>query len=176
MYWKVYSCNLECDSSIGHFPNILFTKTDESWKTFPKNHLSKWHFPNQFFTFFSFFHNFFHSLQFFSFFTIFFRFSQFFFSFFHDFFQFFHGLTFSWLFPRFPWFLYAFISFTFQGWIRYRSFCSGRTRGALVKTIKYSKLQIILVIPVCNLTLRLTLSRVSIRTKMRVRQAEAKHA
>ncbi len=33
-------------------------------------------------------------------------------------------------------FLYAFISFTFQVWIRYRSFCSGRTLGALVKTMK----------------------------------------
>ncbi len=41
-------------------------------------------------------------------------------------------------------FLYAFISFTFQGWIRYRSFCSGRTLGALVKTVKYSKFRIIL--------------------------------
>ncbi len=57
-------------------------------------------------------------------------------------------------------FLYAFISFTFQGWIRYWSFCSGRTPGTLVKTIIYSKFRIILVIPVCNLTLhrwRLTL-------------------
>ncbi len=53
-------------------------------------------------------------------------------------------------------FLYAFISFTFQGWIRYRSFCSGRTPGALVKTITYSKFRIILFIPVCNLTLHLT--------------------
>ncbi len=41
-------------------------------------------------------------------------------------------------------FLYAFISFTFQDWIRYQSFCSGRTPGALVKTIKYSKFWIIL--------------------------------
>ncbi len=41
-------------------------------------------------------------------------------------------------------YLYAFISFTFQGWIRYRSGCSGRTPGALVKTIKYSKFRIIL--------------------------------
>ncbi len=54
-------------------------------------------------------------------------------------------------------FLYTFISFTFQGWIRYRSFCSGRTPGALVKTIKYLKFRIILVIPICNLTLHLTL-------------------
>ncbi len=44
--------------------------------------------------------------------------------------------------------LYAFISFTFQGLIRYRSFWSGRTQEALVKTIKYSKFWIILVIPV----------------------------
>ncbi len=54
-------------------------------------------------------------------------------------------------------FLYAFISFTFQGWIRYQSFCSGRTPGMLVKTMKYLKFQIILVIPVCKLTLLLTL-------------------
>ncbi len=55
-------------------------------------------------------------------------------------------------------FLYTFISFTFQGRNRYRSFCSGRTLGALVKTIKYSKLRsFILVILVCNLTLHLTL-------------------
>ncbi len=54
-------------------------------------------------------------------------------------------------------FLYAFISFTFQGWIQYRSFCTGRTPGALVKTIKYSKFWNILVISVCNLTLPLTL-------------------
>ncbi len=54
-------------------------------------------------------------------------------------------------------FLYTFTSFTFQGWIRYRSFCSGRTPGALVKTIKYSKFRIILIIPVGNLTLPLTL-------------------
>ncbi len=53
-------------------------------------------------------------------------------------------------------FLYAFISFTFQGWIRYPLFFSGRTLGALVKTIKCSKFWII-VIPVCNLTLPLTL-------------------
>ncbi len=46
-------------------------------------------------------------------------------------------------------FLYTFISITFQGWIQYRSFCSGRTMGALVKTIKYSSM--------CNLTLPLTL-------------------
>ncbi len=51
------------------------------------------------------------------------------------------------------WFLYAFISFTFQGWIRYQSFCSKRTPGALVKTMKYLKFRIILVIPVCNFTL-----------------------
>ncbi len=57
----------------------------------------------------------------------------------------------------FSWFLYAFISFTFQGWIRYQSFCSGRTPGVLVKTIKYLKFQIILVILVCNLTLPLIL-------------------
>ncbi len=43
-------------------------------------------------------------------------------------------------------FLYAFIWFTFQGWIQYRSFCSGRTLGVLVKTIKYSKFWIILLI------------------------------
>ncbi len=54
-------------------------------------------------------------------------------------------------------FLYAFISFTFQGWIQYRAFCSGRTPGALVKTIRYSKFRIIFVISVCNLTLPLTL-------------------
>ncbi len=53
--------------------------------------------------------------------------------------------------------LYAFISLTFQGWIWYRSFCSGRTPEALVKTIKYSNFRIILVIPVRNLTLHLTL-------------------
>ncbi len=38
-----------------------------------------------------------------------------------------------------------------------RSFCSGRTPEALVKTINYSKFRIILVIPVCNLTLPFTL-------------------
>ncbi len=54
-------------------------------------------------------------------------------------------------------FLYTFISFTFQGWIRYRPFCCGRTPGALVKTIKYLKFRIILIIPVYNLTLHLTL-------------------
>ncbi len=59
--------------------------------------------------------------------------------------------------PRILAFLYALISFTFQGWILYRSFCSGRTPEALVKTIKYLKFKIILVIPVCNLTLPLTL-------------------
>ncbi len=47
-----------------------------------------------------------------------------------------------WMFV-FP-FLYAFISFTFQGWIRYGSFYSGRTPGALVKIIEYSKFLIIL--------------------------------
>ncbi len=36
-------------------------------------------------------------------------------------------------------------------------FCSGRTPGALVKTIKYSKFQIILFISVCNFTFYLTL-------------------
>ncbi len=53
-------------------------------------------------------------------------------------------------------FLYTFISFTFQGWIRYQSFCSGRILGALVKTMKYLKFRIILVIPVRNLALPLT--------------------
>ncbi len=57
-------------------------------------------------------------------------------------------------------FLYAFISFTFQGWIRYQSFCSGRTLGALMKTMKYLKFRIILVITVCNLTLPLTLPHI----------------
>ncbi len=63
-----------------------------------------------------------------------------------------------WKFVQYFFFLYAFISFTFQGWIRYQLFCSGRTPGALVKTIKYSKSRIILVIPVSNLTLLLTLN------------------
>ncbi len=65
--------------------------------------------------------------------------------------------------------LYAFISFTFQGWIWYRSFCFGRAPGARGKTVKYSKFQIILGSAsknyqifeisnqVCNLTLHLTL-------------------
>ncbi len=74
-------------------------------------------------------------------------------------------------FPNIALFLYTFISFTFQVLIRYRSFCSGRTPRALIKTIKYSnywiilgitgknhsKFQIILVIPGCKLTLNLTL-------------------
>ncbi len=58
---------------------------------------------------------------------------------------------------QFRLFLCSFISFTFQGSIQYLSFCSGRTPGALVKTIKYSKFRIICVISVCNLTLPLTL-------------------
>ncbi len=49
------------------------------------------------------------------------------------------------------------ISFTFQSWILYPSFCSGRMPGALVKTSKYSKFRIILGIPVRNFTLPLTL-------------------
>ncbi len=46
--------------------------------------------------------------------------------------------------------LYAFISFTFQGCIRYRLFCCGRTLVAPVKTIQYSKFQIILGSPSKN--------------------------
>ncbi len=61
------------------------------------------------------------------------------------------------IFVTFRGFLCAFISFTFQGWIQYPSFCSGRTMGALVKTFKNSKFRIILVISVCSLTLPLTL-------------------
>ncbi len=53
---KVYGHKFKCYSPNGHFPNILFTATDETQKTFPENQLSKGHFPNQFFTiFFSFF-------------------------------------------------------------------------------------------------------------------------
>ncbi len=37
----VYSHNLECVYPNGYFLNILFTETDESWKTFPKNQLPK---------------------------------------------------------------------------------------------------------------------------------------
>ncbi len=37
----VYGRNLKCVSQNGHFPIILFTKTDESQNTFPKNQLPK---------------------------------------------------------------------------------------------------------------------------------------
>ncbi len=105
----VYSHNLPMCFPNGHFLSILFTEMDESQKTFPENQLPQGHFPNQFFTIFSFFHNFF------SFFTIFFRFSQFFFSFtiffiFYYFFCFFiFFFVFLWFSPRYFMIFFCFL-------------------------------------------------------------------